>query len=162
MPYKPGEIYHLDNGNLLYYFSHNKHLYEIPKSESMKFNAFRQRFILTLAFTAVLYSFFPNQLLFSVGLGGIFYAFSTYVFFKKLLPGFLKKEKMERHELKRYGSSMTSAPFWTSILIVLIGIIIVVTAFFISQRQLDQVILILFGALLTVGGSHALISPKKH
>lgn len=161
MNIQAGELYTLENGDLLYFQPRTRRLYEIPKDQIVRFNAFRQRFIIALAAGAILYSLIPTNWLLCAFIAVVFYASSTYAYFKQILPPLLIKENAQISDIKKLTPTISPAPKWAPITITIIGAIIILSSFYIPTQVTERLILIAFGAILVIGGSQALLSNKK-
>lgn len=161
MTIQAGELFTLENGNLLYFQPRTRKLYEVPKDQIVRFNAFRQRFIIALAAGAILYSFLPTNWILCVFIAVVFYLSSTHIYFKQILPPLLIKENAQISDIKKLTATVSPAPKWAPITITLIGAIIILSSFYIPTQLTERLILIGFGALLVIGGSQALLTNKK-
>lgn len=156
-----GEFYKGLDGKEYFYFPMLKSIYHIPKQDLARFNAFRQRLVIAVAIGAMIYSFFPENILLSCLSVILFYALSTFAYFKSVLPKYLVKKQvsMEEFEAKVSVSKTVSIEKFLSISIIGIGIIL--CSFFIGQDSLNRLIVIVFGIVVTMSGTYSLFGSKS-
>lgn len=157
MLFSLGKVYPLENGGVFYYLAKKDKLYKIPQADVHKFNAFRNGFIISLAISAIIYSIFPKQLILTIMLGICSYILITSTFYSRILPKYITMNPKDKKYLQELTKKVTIPPLWKSIVIILAGMMIIVGSFYLQAEKTQQVILIIFGVLLTVSGSNALI-----
>ncbi len=155
MIFNIGKIYPLKNGDIFYHREKQQKLYKIPKADIHKFNAFRNAVIISLAISAIIYSIFPNQLFLTLLLGICSYGLITSTFYSRILPKYITTNKKDKKQLEQMLTEVTPPPIWKSIVIILVGMIVIISSFYIQTERIQQLILIIFGTLLTISGSYA-------
>ncbi|MGY3725072.1 hypothetical protein SAMN05421767_12136 [Granulicatella balaenopterae] len=157
MLFSLGKVYPLKNGGMFYYLAKKDKLYKIPQADVRKFNAFRNGFIISLAISALIYSIFPKQLILTIMLGVCSYILISSTFYSRILPKYITMNPKDKKQLQTLTTKERILPMWKSLVIILVGILIIISSFYLQAEKTQQVILIIFGVLLTVSGSNALI-----
>ena len=156
-----GEFYKGLDGKEYFYFPMLKSIYHIPKQDLARFNAFRQRLVIAVAIGAMIYSFFPENILLSCLSAILFYALSTIAYFKSVLPKYLVKKQVAMEEFEGKVSVSKTVSIEKFLSISTIGIGIIICSFFIGNDFLNRMIVILFGIVVTISGTYSLFGNKS-
>lgn len=156
-----GEFYKGLDGKEYFYFPMLKSIYHIPKQDLARFNAFRQRLVIAVAIGAMIYSFFPENILLSCLSVILFYALSTFAYFKSVLPKYLVKKQVSMEEFEGKVSVSKTVSMEKFLSISTIGIGIILCSFFIGQDSLNRLIVIVFGIVVTMSGTYSLFGSKS-
>ena len=155
-----GEFYKGSDNQEYFYLPTLKSMYHIPKEDLARFNAFRQRLVIAIAIGAMIYSFFPDNILLSCLSAILFYALSTIVYFKSVLPKYLVKKQVSMEEFEGNVSVPKTVSIEKFLSISTIGIGIIICSFFIGNDFLNRMIVILFGIVVTISGTYSLFGNK--
>lgn len=155
-----GEFYKGSDNQEYFYLPTLKSIYHIPKEDLARFNAFRQRLVIAIAIGAMIYSFFPDNILLSCLSAILFYALSTIVYFKSVLPKYLVKKQVSMEEFEGNVSVSKTVSIEKFLSISTIGIGIIICSFFIGNDFLNRMIVILFGIVVTISGTYSLFGNK--
>lgn len=156
-----GEFYKGLDGKEYFYLPMLKSIYHIPKQDLARFNAFRQRLVIAVAIGAMIYSFFPENILLSCLSAILFYALSTIAYFKSVLPKYLVKKQVLMEEFEEKVSVSKTVSIEKFLSISTIGIGIIICSFFIGNDFLNRMIVILFGIVVTISGTYSLFGNKS-
>lgn len=156
-----GEFYKDLDDKEYFYLPMLKSIYHIPKQDLARFNAFRQRIVIAVAIGAMIYSFFPENILLSCLSAILFYALSTIAYFKSVLPKYLVKKQVSIEGFEGKVSVSTTVSIEKFLSISTIGIGIIICSFFIGQDSLNRMIVILFGIVVTISGTYSLFRNKS-
>ena len=156
-----GEFYKETDNKEYFYLPMLKSIYYIPKDELARFNAFRQRLVIAVAIGAMIYSFFPENILLSCLSAILFYALSTIAYFKSVLPKYLVKRQVSIEEFEEKMSKPQTSLVVKFVWISTIGIGIILCSFFIGNDSLNRMIVILFGIVVTISGTYSLFGNKS-
>ena len=156
-----GEFYKGLDDQEYFYLPILKSIYHIPKQDLARFNAFRQRLVIAVAIGAMIYSFFPENILLSCLSAILFYALSTIAYFKSVLPKYLVKKQVSMEEFEAKVSVSKTVSIEKFLSISTIGIGIIICSFFIGNDFLNRMIVILFGIVVTISGTYSLFGNKS-
>ena len=135
-----GEFYQDSDHKEYFYLPMLKSIYHIPKEDLARFNAFRQRLVIAIALGAIVYSFFPENVILSCFSAVLFYGLSTIAYFKSVLPKYFVRKQISIEEIESKVSVREVS--------------------FIGNDLLNRVIVILFGIVVTISGTYSVFARK--
>lgn len=158
-----GKTYFTSNNELYYYIAKKRTVYKIPEEARVKFNAFYQRLVISLALAAIIYTFFPKSPLFALVVGGVFYCMSSFIFYRMILPPLKLHDNVDLNAimLESIQSTHRKTPEWFSSAMLLAGVLIMVGAYFMTDQPLERIVVIVFGALVAIGGTQIIVQTIK-
>lgn len=155
-----GEFYQDSDHKEYFYLPMLKSIYHIPKEDFARFNAFRQRLVIAIALGAIVYSFFPENVILSCFSAVLFYGLSTIAYFKSVLPKYFVRKQISIEEIESKVSVREVSSSMKFLWISTIGIGIIICSFFIGNDLLNRMIVILFGIVVTISGTYSVFARK--
>lgn len=141
-----------DNKNkIVYYFPKTKIAYLVKREDERKVNLFHNRLVLSIAFSAIIYSLSNNNLIYTLIAAIISYLVITLFFIKKLLPQYslIKNYDIEAN-FPVYQELTDSKLLVVSLGYIIVSLLLISTLIYFENEKLTEAI-VLFFSLLGLG-----------